>query len=582
MSQTLQTYEYDFFMATPTISANVASGGSRVTSDVERVESLDHVRGSGGHPIPDTLKVVIMQGFDPSDQKKWEGDRSGALFWVVCELVRQGVPDAVIHGIITDSRFSISESVLDKGTGVARYALRQISRAKDKADENGELLVRMNSLYAVVLDYGGSPSIMVEDGGEMGEPIFQNFRAFKDRIKNYPNVPWGKKELSAFDWWTSHRRRREYKRIVFEPGLDVSDCYNLWTGFAVQPIPGDGHLRYLEHVRANICCGVQDWYDYLIRWMARVVQQPRTQSMVAVVLLGERGTGKSIFGQFFGQVFGRHLFVASDVATLTGRFNGHLATSIFVIAEEAFDMKEKRHESVLKERITGQKTAVERKMRDIVQLPNYTHLLMTSNSERVIPAGDHERRFFVMRVSNAQRQREDYFGPIVEDMRGTGPANLLHFLLSVDLTGFNVTAVPHTDELRLQQEHSMSHDLDWMLSKLATGAWLDGREKWVGPVRKKMLHENYKAHLTGLGARFIKGERAFHNFVVRELPGTFDKQIYGEQPGDRPMAFFFPPLEQCRKLWDERRGYKYDWKEPEQYSADGQSNVINLPGKVFE
>lgn len=580
-----QSYEYDFFMATPTVQSNVPSGGSKVTSDVERVESLDHVRGVGGHPIPDALKIVIAQGFDPSDPKKWEGDRSSALFWVVCELVRCGVPDPVIHGIITDARFEISASVLDKGTGVARYALRQISRAKDKADENGELLERMNAQYAVILEYGGGPVVMIEDGLSTGsswdhEVIFQKFRSFKDRIKNYPKVPAGKKEVTAFDWWTAHRRRREYKRVVFEPGLDVPDCYNLWTGFAVQPVPGDKHLRYLDHVRANICNGDDEHYDYLIRWMARVVQQPRTQSMVAVVLLGERGTGKSIFGGFFGQVFGRHLFVASDVATLTGRFNGHLATSIFVIAEEAFDMKEKRHESVLKERITGQRTAVERKMVDIIQLPNYTHLLMTSNSERVIPAGDHERRFLVLRVGTAQRQNDNYFGKILEDQRSGGPSNLLHHLLNVDLSGWNVTQVPRTDELRLQQEHSMSHDLDWLLSKLTSGTWLDGKEKWIGPVRKKQLHENYKMHLTSLGSRFIKGERAFHNFLMKELKGTYDKQIYGEGNTDRPMAFFFPPLERCRELWDENRGYKSEWKKPVEEKVE--DNVINLPGKVFE
>lgn len=583
---TPQTYEYEFFTATPTVQSNVPSGGSKVTSDLERVESLDHVRGAGNHPIPDSLKVVIAQGFDPSDPKKWEGDRSAALFWVVCELVRCGVADPVIHGIITDSRFEISASVLDKGSGTARYALRQISRAKDKADEHGELLERMNSQYAVILEYGGGPVVMIEDGLSTGgswdhEVIFQKFRSFKDRIKNYPKVPQGKKEVTAFDWWTSHRRRREYKRVVFEPGLDVADCYNLWTGFAVQPIPGDKHLRYLEHVRENICNGDDQHYDYLVKWMARVVQQPRTQSMVAVVLLGERGTGKSIFGGFFGQIFGRHLFVASDVATLTGRFNGHLATSIFVIAEEAFDMREKRHESVLKERITGQRTAVERKMVDIIQLPNYTHLLMTSNSERVIPAGDHERRFLVLRVGTKQRQNDEYFGRILDDQKTGGPANLLHFLLNVDLSGWNVTQVPRTDELRLQQEHSMSHDLDWLLSKLSSGIWVDGREKWIGPVRKKLLHENYKAHLTSLGSRFIKGERAFHNFLMKELKGTFDKQIQGEQQSDRPMAFFFPPLEKCRELWDENRGYKSDWKKPEE-PASSENNVINLPGKVFE
>ena len=580
-----QTYEYGFFVATPAVQSNVSAsttGGARVSSNVERVESLDHVRGTNDLPIPESLKVVIAQGFDPTDPKKWEGDRSSALFWVVCELVRLGVPDAVIHGVITDSRFEISASVLDKGNGTARYALRQISRAKDKADENGEMLELMNSRFAVILDMGGAPMVMIEPSGSVEEATFQAFRPFKDRIKNYPKVPTGVKgkELSAFDWWTSHRRRREYKRVVFEPGLDVPDCYNLWTGFAVQPTPGEAHLRYLEHVRDNICDGDERCYDYLVKWMARVVQYPRTQSMVAIVLLGDRGTGKSVFTQFFGRLFGAHMFVVSDVNQLTGRFNGHLSTSVFVVAEEAFDMREKRHESVLKERITGARTAVERKQRDIIQLPNYSHIVMTSNNERVVPAGDHERRFMVMRVGNARRQDSEYFGKILADMEGDGPANLLHYLLRVDLSGFNVGDPPKTAELRLQQEHSMSYHLDWLMSKLHAGVWIDGREKWIGPVRKKLLWESYRNHVTSLGAKAM-GERAFHNFVMRELPGTIDRQIYGEQAGDRPMAFFFPPLERCRQIWDERRGYKSDWRDPS-VQEQGDAKVIPLPGTVFE
>lgn len=97
-----------------------------------------------------------------------------------------------------------------------------------------------------------------------------------------------------------------------------------------------------------------------------------------------------------------------------------------------------------------------------------------------------------------------------------------------------------------------------------------------------MLHENYKAHVQSLGSKYIKGERAFHNFLMKELPGTFDKQIYGEQAGDRPMAFFFPPLEKCRELWDSNRGYDSNWHKLED-RPEKEDNVIHMPGKpVFE
>src|SRR5690606_601730 len=121
------------------------------------------------------------------------------------------------------------------------------------------------------------------------------------------------KKVSAFDWWTSHPRRREYMSMAFEPGIDTPGRYNFWTGFSVQPVSNGRHERYLEHMYENICAGNQEHYDYLIGWMARVVQRPRTRSMTAPVLLGLRGTGKSIFCDFYGEIFGPHRYTASDV-----------------------------------------------------------------------------------------------------------------------------------------------------------------------------------------------------------------------------------------------------------------------------
>jgi hypothetical protein len=71
---------------------------------------------------------VILHGKDPSVHHRWPS-RSEALFWVCCELVRGGVDEGVILGIITDARFGISESVRDKGHKAEAYARRQLARA---------------------------------------------------------------------------------------------------------------------------------------------------------------------------------------------------------------------------------------------------------------------------------------------------------------------------------------------------------------------------------------------------------------------------------------------------------------------
>lgn len=576
------SYPLSTFMATPVVSTNASSTKTKVKEDVVRTESLDHLK------IPEKLKVIIAQGFDPED-KNWNGDRSNILYFVCCELVRNNMTDETILGIITDSRFLISASVLDKGSGMMRYALRQVQRARDNADH--PMLAEMNEKYAVILTYGNETVVMVENARkneqtQRYEPAFQNFRAFKNRIKRYPSVQMeikGKlKSVPAFEWWTSHPRRREFEDITFEPGLETPNRYNLWTGYACEAVPGDRHERYLEHVLNNICSGNLDHYNYLIKWMARVVQQPRTQSMVAPVLLGERGTGKSIFCNFFGSLFEPHRYTASDIQELTGKFNAHIGQCVFVVAEEAFDLRDKRHESVLKERITGTTTGIQRKGVDTIRLPNYIHLMMTSNNERVVPAGDKERRFFVLRVASNHIGESLYWRAILQDQESGGLPNLLYFLRSVDLSDFDVTKIPHTKELREQQEHNLSHELDWLLEKLETGQWFtDGTVKWEGPIRKKRLHEDYRTYMANLNARFVKGERAFHHFIMSELPGTTDRQVYGKEPHDRPMVFDFPPLEVCREVFDKKRGWLGNWREimePKKESA----KVLQPPGKTVE
>lgn len=566
VSSSAAVYPLSSFMATPVVATNAGKSKTKVAENIVRLESLDNLG------VPDRLKIIIAQGFDPDPPAESKGktkSRSEWLYFACCELVRNGVKDEEILGIITDSRFLISASVLDKGNGMMRYALRQVQRARDNADH--PLLAEMNDRYAVILSYGNQTVVMVEnarlnEATKQYEPVFQTFRSFKDRIKRYPSIkielPSGKeKNTSAFEWWTGHPRRREFQDVTFEPGLDTPDRYNFWTGFATQAVSGDHHKRYLDHMFENICAADQRNYDYLIKWMARVVQTPRTSSMVVPVLLGERGTGKSVYADYFGALFEPHRYTVSDIQELTGKFNAHLGSCVYVVAEEAFDLRDKRHESVLKERITGRTISIERKGLDKIQMPNYIHLIMTSNNERVVPAGDHERRFFVLRVGDKRRQDSDYFKKILEDQRNGGVANLLYHLMSLDLTDYDVTAFPRTSELREQQEHNLALEIKWLLDKLDSGMWFpDGAVRWEGPVRKKMLHDDYKSYMFGLNTKMVKGERAFHKFIMRELPGTIDQQIYGKGPHDRPMAFIFPLLEKCREAFDRNRGWRENWR----------------------
>lgn len=76
-------------------------------------------------------RVCIAQGHDPDDPPQ---SRSEPLLFVCCQMLRCGCSDEAIFAVITDPRFGISASVLDKGSGAERYAMRQIEQAHLKVD----------------------------------------------------------------------------------------------------------------------------------------------------------------------------------------------------------------------------------------------------------------------------------------------------------------------------------------------------------------------------------------------------------------------------------------------------------------
>ena len=89
---------------------------------LKRLDDLDR------WDVPKRLKKLISKGRNSLSPKDGDDSRSAWLFDCICNLLRYGVPTARILGIITDKRWKISESVLDKANPHT-YALRQIEQA---------------------------------------------------------------------------------------------------------------------------------------------------------------------------------------------------------------------------------------------------------------------------------------------------------------------------------------------------------------------------------------------------------------------------------------------------------------------
>lgn len=558
-----RVYSIKQFTAAPRVQQKSTGAGTgavvKITGNLPRVD-LDKLP----EKVSAKCKEIIVQGDDPDDPTRFPS-RSEALFYVCCELARGGVDDDTIAAILMDRDLGISSSVLEKPRS-QEYAARQIQRAREEVISPE--LRRLNEAHAVIADLGGKCRVISEVfDHSMNRPRIsrQSFEDFRNRYM-HETVQEGKKEYPMGAWWLKNPLRRQFDTLVFAPGRSVEGAYNLWKGFACESIPGDCSL-YIAHIHDNICSSNEVYFTYLMNWMARAVQKPDSPGEVAIVLRGRMGTGKGVFVKTFGGLWGRHFLQVSDPKHLVGSFNAHLRDCVVLFGDEAFYAGDKKHESILKTLVTEETFMIEGKGVDAEAAPNYTHLLLASNNQWVVPAGGDERRFFVLDVGDQKMQDSSYFKAIKQQMDAGGMEALLHMLLTRDISEFDVRRFPRTAALQEQKELSYTYEESWWVEKLKEGTLLKGVVGWPKEVAKEGLQSDYLDYCLKLRNQKPMTPTALGKFLNRAMPAdyprgfqkwtnrvTYDEDGEPRQERDRVYFYEVAPIQACRDHWEKNWG----------------------------
>ncbi len=264
-------------------------------------------------------------------------------------------------------------------------------------------------------------------------------------------------EQSEVDFYTTPNTKvemleqfvRTYPHVKFLPNQTdrfKGDTYNLFDGF-IAPHEGTGHEQYLNYIKKALCKDNTQHYDYIISYIAHMVQKPEEQPDVAIVLFGEsKGTGKDTFHTLLSRVFKGNGYFSITEEILLGRFNSALEHTLLGVAEELVFGGSHKEDSKLKTLITSPTHTIEHKgINKLYQAKNYLRLIITSNHSRPVRATDGERRFFALRPSTYYKGNFDFWLSLYNDF---SPANLMHYLLEYDISSFNPRQMPASDYLQ--------------------------------------------------------------------------------------------------------------------------------------
>jgi hypothetical protein len=462
------------------------------------------------------------------------------------------------------------------GGGRPEITIRSI-RAWAAEDHAGDAIASANRLYALVQTQAKGVLHTPENGDVEFIPIAH----WRDLLANQTIEVKDSKPVKLARAWLEHPERRTFRSVVFDPTQPALTAipsptgglqdFNLWPGLSLTASELGSCELFLEHLRITVCRNDEAVYQWVLMWLAAIVQQPERLPGTALALRGAQGAGKSLVGEVMGLILGIRLYTkVSSPDELTGRFNPHHEGRLLMQVEEGFFAGDKGTVGRLKNMVTSPTVRIERKFMDSYELPNYVRLLITSNESWVVPAGDRERRFMVIDVSKDRANDRVYFGDLRRQMfENGGSARFLQYLQTEVVVNWDVIARPiGTAALRDQQLASMDPENRWLLDLLVDGE-LPGDHHGDGTTPAEGVYASFSTFMRERGAGRRVSKEALGRYLIEY--GVTKKRR--RMDGGREYAYFFPALAECRRAFVGRLAVAPDWGDVGEWQATNPLEV---------
>jgi hypothetical protein len=266
--------------------------------------------------------------------------------------------------------------------------------------------------------------------------------------------------------WLRDAEIRTYERFDFlPPPLKCpADVLNTWVGFAADRLPvqhGGRPNPFVDHLRRLFGKDAQ----YVLKWLASLVQKPGKHTAVALVVVGGQGTGKTtMFELFMKKVLGSRYFGQTNNPEndLFSRF-GFLKDSKILVVVDDFNVGTlKMNADPFKSYITGETIPFESKGKMSIELLNCANFVLTTNKHDPVKLDADDRRYAVLEVSDKLKGNHTYFSKLYRYLDDPENIRAIYDLLrDVDISSTNFQAERPITEL-YQEIKNLSIDKELM------------------------------------------------------------------------------------------------------------------------
>jgi hypothetical protein len=339
-----------------------------------------------------------------------------------------------------------------------------LSNGKELSAHEVDQLMAMNEVYTHVLFGSKNKIACLKPCMINGQShIFMSLEEFANYTSHYPSIA-GSNAGRAWFKWPNKNRRTDGVGFYPAPNSCPENFFNTYIPTQLKPKEGDCSI-YLQHIEKIICHGDKKTYEYLMQFLAHIVQKPAEKPTVAIVVRSIEGTGKGMMVRPLLPIFGAQGVHLNGDRHITGQFNGAIANKLLIFADEV-DLTSSNTADKLKAFISESTIQLEKKGLEAIVIPNYARVIFASNRPHVIAAGLRERRYLVLEPDAHKAQNDEYFKKLNDWIENEGAEKLFHYLNNVDIATFNPFKAPITEALVDQKLQSMPADYQFVYEKL--------------------------------------------------------------------------------------------------------------------
>jgi len=283
---------------------------------------------------------------------------------------------------------------------------------------------------------------------------------YDNMAKNIKNVFYYKKtELLEnpsparfFQAWTDDPFSRSYENLIFDPSPENiytgKNDLNVWPGFLADSIPtltGEDEsvetliepiLHHMLHVLVD---ENQQHCDWLLDWMANLVQRPHLKTQVPIVFSGKQGVGKGIVFDFFRESVLGHAISAqiqNPAQDLFSRFANKHVNKLFLQIDEGEGMA--KFADQMKNIITASHLNYEIKGLQPLTAVNFLNIIITTNHDRPVLVETSDRRYALFKASDKFLKTDHYYETLGIHLKNTKVARaFFEYLKTRDLSKYS-------------------------------------------------------------------------------------------------------------------------------------------------